>query len=80
MTFGRELICAAGAPGADFSGTWENLVVDAADGSLFQALQTAAQLLDGSDCDFMLAGAVNSVSDPLAAWATGYRPRRGIPA
>lgn len=51
-----------------------NLLVDAAEGSLFQALATAAQLLGGGDCDFMLAGAVNACAGPPAARSSPQHP------
>lgn len=44
-----------------------NLVVDAAADSLWQALQTAAQLLGSGESEFMLAGAVNAACGPSAA-------------
>lgn len=65
---------AAGRVANFFNLKGPNLVVDAADGSLLQALKTAAQVLGGGDCDFMLAGAVNALAGPLATPTSRHRP------
>lgn len=64
---------AAGRVANFFNLKGPNLVVDAASDSLLQAVYTAAQLLGGSDGEFMLAGAVNALAEPL----TTRSPRDG---